>query len=628
MIGFVALISISFAIFGLNNVFSANPNIVATVGSEKITTVDLKRRFDFFLNQKMLEEEGYTRETAYNENLDRVALQHLVSRAVYKNLADDEGIDISQESIRKNLRETEAFQNPVTGEFDPDTFRRAIDRINLNETSFAEEVRVDLLLSRFRPALEAGVAVPDSLAHIFARSQTQSTSLDYVRIRNNLVKIDPPAPPSELDLQAHYQKSSALYTIPEKRRFTLALVSKADLMHQVEVTEEEVKALYEARGDTYNIPEKRAFTSITVEDSSRIERLLAELKVGKSPEQITKALGLPSPVEHALGERDGIFDPNVAQAVFSAEKIYPLPGGVIEPQHVADATIAPMLVWVTQIEEAKITSLDDVKGKLREEIQDIRLKEKIAQAVSKILRVEARGASLPDAAGQAGIPSISTGFVDDKGLDEKKRVPRYLLGDKGVLAEVFQMEIEEVSDPIELKNGNYAFVRLDAIKPSKLRPLDEEEVRKSVLASWTAEQRLRDIKIYVDGYETQAKTKGLEAIANLSPDGIERLEDISPLNQRFETIPSQLVTSALTTKPGDWLKARSADGWIIARVAEKKPGDLVKIEEMAGQIQPFLAQQINQAAAGIYLRALDETYPAVVNEAALARASGRDQWQQ
>ena len=58
VIGFVALISISFAIFGLNNVFSANPNIVATVGSEKITTVDLKRRFDFFLNQKMLEEGG------------------------------------------------------------------------------------------------------------------------------------------------------------------------------------------------------------------------------------------------------------------------------------------------------------------------------------------------------------------------------------------------------------------------------------------------------------------------------------------------------------------------------------------------------------------------------------------
>lgn len=565
----MGMLVVGLAGFGAVN-FTGNASAVATAGSQEITVQDYARELQ--REQQALQQQtgqAMPMQQMITFGMDRAVLSRLVATAALDNEVEQLGLSIGDETLLNEIMQIESFQN-AAGEFDRDTYKFALDRVGLTERGFEEDVRRETARILVQSAIMAGAEMPDTLADVMVAYIGARRSFDWVQLKTDETAMISLAP-SEAELQEFYDANPALFTLPETRKITYAVLSPDMVQDEVEVDEAALRALFEERAAEYQVPERRLVERLVFASEEEAATAKAQLETGGTTfEALVADRGLDlSDID--LGDVTAADLGAAAEGVFAAA-----PGAVAGP---LPTSLGPALFRINGTLEARSTSFEQAKPELREEVAAGRARRLIESQSEDINDLLAGGATLEELASEAGlkVETIEWTAASGDGIAAYSAF-------RDAAAAVTEDDFPEAAF---LEDGSLFALRLDAVLPERPEPL--ADARDKALRGWNEEQRLKAMRTRAEGIKARAEANGAfdEGLTVNSEEGLTR-------TAYLDGTPADMMNQLFGMEPGELRIVSDAESTVILKLnAVLEP---LESDEMAA-LETALGAQLDQALA-------------------------------
>lgn len=500
--------------------------------------------------------------------LDRQVLGRVVSQTALDNETTNIGISVGDRELAARVTEIEAFQN-VSGNFDRETYDFVLDQSGLTKREFEESLRADVARTILAGAVTEGVSQPDIFTETLFGWARETRDFTWAEV-TPLALEDPIPEPTEAELQAYYEAHPEDFTTPETRQITYAWLRPEDVIATVPLDEGQLRAAYDERIDDYQLPERRLVERLVFGTEEDAQAAMDRIKAGETSfDDEVSARGL-SVADVDLG------DVTVDDLGEAGEAVFAMDGpGVVGP---LPTNLGPALYRMNAILPAKNTSFEEVRDTLREEVAADEARRMVRSRAADLDELLAGGLTLEELAQEQDIPLAKIGYYD--GLED------------GIAAyEAFRTAATEVTaddfpEVIELEDGSLFALRLDAVEPPALQPLDE--VRDAVEAGWGAEAETAALRARAEEMIAAFGTGESPATMGLT----EVVEETVPRTGFIQGVPADLIAAAFEAEPGEWQVVEGAGRVIVMRVDSVNTPE--QDSEEARQIKASYAAQVSQ----------------------------------
>jgi peptidyl-prolyl cis-trans isomerase D len=467
-------IMLSFLILGLGGFgitsFSTGVTAIGAVGDTEITADDYARAL-----QSQKDEIGaqlgrpLTTQEALSFGLDRQVRQSLITRAALDNEAARIGLSVGDQRVAAELVALPAFQG-VSGSFDREAYRFALERIDQTEAQFEAGLRRDIAREVLQGIVAGGFTAPAALTDTLFAWAAERRGFSVLRLSE--ADLAAPIPdPTEAELAAHYEANIAAFTRPEAKRITYAALLPEAIAADQPVDETVLRQIYEDRIDEFVIPERRLVERLVFPDQAAADAARAALDAGTPFETLVTDRGLTLEAID-LGDVTRADLGEAGEAVFAAAE-----GSVAGP---ALSDLGPALFRVNAVLGAEETTFEEARDTLAIELQTDAARRLIADQVEVIDDLLAGGAELENLVDEAGMTLGTIDFVPGtQGAEAIEGYPAFRAAAEAVAEGDFP-------EAIVLEDGGLVALRLDEIVPAAPIPL--AEARGDVAAAWRAEQ--------------------------------------------------------------------------------------------------------------------------------------------
>lgn len=608
------LLILSFGIWGIGDVVrgvGGNPAAIK-VGDIEISPQVVQATFRQEV-ERMRRAVGpeMTVERARDLGLLDATIAQLVRQAVVQAAAKDLGIVVSDEDLNREVQQIPAFRD-AQGQFDRALFARVLQQNNLNEERFLLDLERDMVRDTLLGSAAVGATAPTALVAPLVAYQGEEREAVAVFIAAEAQPA--PAAPSDDALQAVYQDSLPAFTAPEYRRLTALMMRPAQLAEKVEVSDEDIQAEYDAQIDALRRPETRIVQQVVVDDQQTAETIAQAVQAGGTLSAAAFTAGA-SPMDLGAVSRDGL----PAEA---AEVVFALPeGGVSAPVQTA---FGWHVFQVAEVRPATTPALEEVRDDLRRRLAEDRAIDALYDVTAKVEDALGGGATLEEAAEQAGLPLLTIAATDRRGLDPQGQPVTALPAEEQVLQTAFNLESGRESLLQDIGQG-YFIVRVDDVTPPTPRPF--ESVRDQVQALWQGralaaaaeEQANRIADALRAGTDPAAAAEGVAGAQVVRTPRFTRAADAVPTPAGM--LPDAIVGDLfIGAEPGSVSVAQGDDGWVVAQLTAVHP--VAQPTEV-----PFFAQAQTQVRTAVaddlatqFLNAYAEQFGIEVNREVIDRS--------
>jgi peptidyl-prolyl cis-trans isomerase D len=579
----MGMLALSFVVWGVADVFTGGSSTaLATVGGTEIDANNFQRTYRNFVRsegQRMGIE--LSPDMAQKMGLGTETLQQMISRAALDNYGNRLGLVASDAQVIAAVHDIPAFRGP-DGQFNHDSFLRAIQAANYTEADFIREVREDTARTELTSAMESFFGAPQEYSLALYLYLNEKRAADYVLVP--AAAAGDIAPPDDKTLGDFVKANAAHFSTPEYRDVDYAFATPADV--PVEITDKMIADEFAARNATYNVPEKRQLFQLEFKDEAAARAARAKLDGGMSFDALAQSMGI-KPADTGLGEKTkaDLGDTAIADAAFAVKE-----GETSQP-------VKGNFGWV-MVRTAKITvpgvhhTLDEVKDQVRANLQTQLAAGKLVDMLNAFDDARRGGDELPAAAKKAGLKVGHVVAMDEKGLGPdgaKTDAP----ADPEFLAAAFKADVGADNDPVQAKSGAYYVIKVNGVTPPKLKPL--AEVRADAVAQWTIQKRRELLTAKAKTLTEQAqKEKSLAGIAAALKATVQKSPALSR-NTDTPDLPAALVANLFDAANGAIVSAPSGENYVIAQVtgiAHPKPNAATTKDYQAQ------AQQLAASLAG------------------------------
>lgn len=565
----MGMLIVGLAGFGAVN-FTGNASAVATAGSQDITVEEYARelqREQQALQQQTGQAFTIAQMTAFG--LDRQVLGRLVTTAAMNSEVQALGLSIGDKTLLNEITQIDSFHD-ASGSFDRDAYKFALDRVGLSERDFEEDVRLESARVMVQSAIMAGTKMPETLADTMVDYIGARRSFDWVQLKTGETAMIALAP-SEEELQAFYDANPELFTLPETRKITYAVLSPDMVMDEVEVDQDALRELYEDRAAQFNVPERRLVERLvfgSTEDAAAAKARLDASEVTFA--ELADERGLE------LSDID-MGDVTAADLGEAAEGVFAGHAGMIVGPLPSD--LGPALFRINGVLSAQNTTFEEAEAELRDEVAAGRARRLIEGQSEEIDDLLAGGATLEELAAEAGLKVESIEWTADS--------------DEGIAAySAFRDAAAAVSEEdfpaVEfLEDGSLFALRLDEVLPERPEPL--EAAQDKALRGWNEQQRLNALATRAEAIKARAEANGAfdEDLTVTSEEGLTR-------TAYLDGTPADMLNQLFEMEPGELRVVADADSTVILKLNEVLPP--LESEEMA-VLQTALGAQLDQALA-------------------------------
>lgn len=546
----LVLVMLGLGGFGVTN-FGGGITTVARVGEREITTNDyaraLRQEMDAISAQFG---QPITLTQAQAFGIDRQVLQTLITRAALDNEALRAGISAGDATIAAEITAMQAFQG-TAGAFDRETYRFALERNNLTEAEFEQNLRADVARSVLQGAVVGGFVAPPALTDTLFAFAGEKRDFSLLQLTEADLTT-PIGDPSEADLQAYYDANIDRFTKPEAKRITYVALLPETLAPSMDVDEAALKELYDSRIDEFMIPEKRLVERLVYPTEPEAQAAKARLDAGEVTfDQLVAERGLVlNDVD--LGDVGKIDLGPAGDAVFGLTE-----PGVVGP---VMSDLGPALFRMNGILAAQETTFDEAKDMLSGEMRIDAARRDIASRMDQIDDLLASGADLEEVAQEAGMEIATIDFVPDEPAPEG--IAAYPDFREAAAAQ----QEGDFAEAIQLDDGALVALRLDAIVPPSPIPL--ADVRDGAVAGWRAEATAKALADRAEVIKAE-----VAAGASLGAYGIVSVTRQILRDGFVENTPPDMIAQIFTMAAGD-LAVVQADGFTgLVRLDGIAPAD-------------------------------------------------------
>lgn len=258
----IIMISIPFALWGIDSYFGGGARLVAMeINGEEITTRSVQREVQQ-QRQQLAELFGgrIPPGVVEDEALREAALQTIIRRELLRQVADQRGFMISDQSVARAIAEMEVFHED--GAFSRERYVRLLEMQRINRAAFEADMAMGMKLEQFEAGVRASSLVAHSQVKDYLRLTSQQRELSYFLISARdyaeQVEVD------ESSLQAFYDSNTDLFRTPERLKLAYVVLDLDQLASGLTVSEEELERFYRQRLDQFTTPEERSAAHILI----------------------------------------------------------------------------------------------------------------------------------------------------------------------------------------------------------------------------------------------------------------------------------------------------------------------------------------------------------------------------
>lgn len=617
--GLMVLLVFSFAIWGIADYVSGfgSSGDVAKVGSTSIGQAEYSDALRREVNQLRRQfGPAFSVEQARQLGIDESALNRMIEDKLYVQAARKLGIGASDAQVRDLIMNAPAFKG-MAGQFDRLAYEQYLRNEGYSEGMLVALLRDDVLRSQLLGSLFGSVVhAPDAMVNAVLQYRLQRRMAEYIVI--DPARLPAPAAPTDAQIEEFYKANPATFTAPERRNVAWFDITAAQRAGVMTVTPEELREEYEAHRQAYVTQEKRSVEQVVFTTEAEAKAAAEAIAKGESFAAMAARTQKLKPEDLSLGlvTRNDL-PAAIANAAFALEK-----------DKVSDPVISPFgfhLLRVTGIQPGTTRSFEDVQTELRNQIGLRKAADGMVKLRQQIDDQIAGGANLEEIAKTQNLPIKQVEGIDAQGTDTTGKPIEALPRQPAFLSEAFQLGTEAEPQIIDSSDGGLIVLKVLAIQPAALKPLDE--VKPQVTAALieraraeAASERAKQIAERVrSGGDLAREAAGIQAAVQLSA-------PLSRGGQPSERSFSPAVLSALfnAAKVGDVVSgpaAAPAGGAIVAKLSGIEQPDPAIVARQQDQTAQQLAGGMTQDLVAQYKQVLQKEIGVSINAEARSRAA-------
>jgi peptidyl-prolyl cis-trans isomerase D len=558
--------------------------------------------------------------------LEEQVLEGLVSDRLVELESRRLGVTVSDEALARAIATSPEFQDD--GRFiGTSEIRRRLELQGLSEEDFEQSLRRQLLRESMESLVGASVSVSEAEVEREFRRRTEQVKLEYVLA--DAARFRAAVQPTEEEVKARFEAKKDAYRIPERRVVSYVLLDRATLQPQVAVTDRDIELYYQDHREEFRQEEEACASHILVKvkagDASEghpeaeahevAQGLLDQVKAGGDFATLAKKSSEDQGSAQNGGDlgcfAPGRMVPEFDDAVFALQ-----PGQVSD---LVKTSFGYHVIRLASKREAAVLPLAQVKERIRASVTESKVRELGEQKSQAMADALSRGKSLEEAA-------RAQGLTVQKSVPIARGETPPPLASPTLVARVFGMKPGQAEkEGFALPQGA-AFVSLVEIQPARVPEL--KDVREKVRADLVEEAAFEQARTVAAGVEAKAETLGLEKAAAAyalvrkeTPALTGRGQPLGDLGTGAALEAAAFSLPEKTTSD----PVRTASGWAVLRLLERKPFDAVELAQQKGQIAASLRQQKQAELFRAFVVAARERYEIARDAKAYRRALGQEQ---
>ncbi|MBN8632154.1 MAG: SurA N-terminal domain-containing protein [Rhodobacterales bacterium] len=591
----MAMLILGLGGFGVTS-FSGGVQKVGTVGDIEISTNDYARALRNQVNAFSQQiGQQLSMQQALTFGIDKQVIQSVITRAALDNEAGRVGLSVGDDIVAAEIMKMDSFKG-VSGTFDREAYRFALDRNGMSEAEFETNLRRDISRELLQGAVGGGFAAPKPMTDMLYAWVAERRGFSLLRL-GEADLASPVAEPTDAELKAHYDAHIDRFTKAEAKRITYAALLPEAIAKDQPVDEATLKKMYDDRKSEFVLPERRLVERLVFPDEASAEAAKAQLDAGTTFEALVAGRGLTLDAID-LGDVSKEDLGAAGEAVFAAAE-----GTVAGP---VASDLGPALYRVNSVLAAENTSFEDARETLSAEVQMDAARKAIGDRVEEIDDLLAGGATLEDLSKEAGLSLATLDYVPGAQGDDT------IEGYQAFRTAADAVKSEDFPEAIVLDDGGVVALRLDEIVPAAPIPFDE--AKEKVAEDWHKDTLAAALKARADEIKT-----ALDGGAKIGSFGI---VDVTP-----ETARSGSIADAPATLIGDVFKLAEgaaqvveADGFVaVVQLDKIMPGATTgsDAEALKASLEAQAQQAISQDAFAAFTAALTAQAGITLDQAAI-----------
>ena len=610
----VGLLLVSLAIWGVSDAFTpATKDAAAMVGKEKITLVE----FDKFFRRRLRDEnrkqpERLSTKQAYARGFHETTLNQLVMGKLIQLDADTLGVEVNRADARRFVEGMEFYNNVMTGKLDEEKLAQSLAQSGQwdSQKEYEAAIRRALRQDQTMTSVATGIIAPMAYADQQYKFMTEQRTVKLLHLTREAVPA--PADPTEEELKTYIDENSAAYIAPEYRKFTLLRVEVADILPDMEATEEEIKTQFDLKVEVGKLgrAETRSLSQIVASSKQIADQVTEAINSGKTIDEAVSELGLEAPVTYENVLEAAVLDPKTGETAFAAK------------QNIAQTIEGSFGQWysvvVTHINVGVEPDLETERESITLEVKTEKAERFIYDILDKVQSALAEGNTIEEAAQANGISAASYDFVTRNGQTEDGNI---MVGnaeisgiskDNTILKEAFISDKGFEGDIFETSTKGIAAIRVDDIKESTQRPF--EEIKDQALLAWRLHKADEALGELMDTLADRALAgETYEQLAASIDKGASVTDtSMARLTRGLQELSPQTNARLLEARIGQTIRGTGANGLerIIGRVTEITPNEEVLLGPIADSLKQQAGETINNDIQTAYHAAMLKAHPA------------------
>lgn len=375
---FIAIIIGVFSLWGVDAVVRG-PSLesaVAVVGEQPVLQVDLQRaEMNLLENYRQVYKEAFTPQMKQALNLRQQALDGLIDRRLLIDHADAMGLEISDQQLRDAIVDNPSFQRD--GRFDKELYLRILRYARQTPAEYESGRREDMIVQQLQGLITDGVSVTDEEVREDIVGREERTKVSFVKFKASdyTMTVDL----GEDDFKKYYEDNKTKYAEPERIKIEYVAYTPDRFEEGIEIDDAAIGASYEAN------KEKKYAQPHEVRARHILRRVAEDADDAKKKEARDLLEGLRKRVvdekaDFAELAKENSEDPGSKDAggdlgFFSKGRMvegFEKAAFSLQPGQTSEIVETPFgfhLIQVTEVREARVKPLDEVKGEIEKELR-------------------------------------------------------------------------------------------------------------------------------------------------------------------------------------------------------------------------------------------------------------------
>lgn len=539
------VIIVGMAAWGIEDIFRGNlGGSMVEAGSRTLSAETLDRRVENVLrNLNDTSEKPLNKNEAVDQGIVDQVFAIEVSKVAHLGYANQIGAIPPDEKIIEQLEGNSSFANPLTGEFDLNTYTQVLNQNRLSPGIYEEQIKDDISLEYIRSAATSAVTSPELLTALQASYFGETRELSYFMLAEDET-ITRPAPTEE-ELTAFYDENKDVFKRPERRAVDLLKLSNQDFISQVVVTDDEIQKIYDAtKAQRFSAPDTRTIETLTFTDREVARTAFGFLAGGRSADSITTVISSST----QTGARETLSNELAAEALFGPGRNV---GALFGPVENADGNWD--IQQVTDIQSGEVYPLESVSDDIREELSRERAEVLFFEGLTSLDNAIGAGFSLDEIASELGVMVMSFEPVDGNGYTAKGIPMTGLIQAQDAFQSAFEYGQGELGDRFDSDEAIYIAATRKIIPEITPELTDIREEVTSYYLDVTTGDALRNRADEIESQVTSGSLT-LSAAAGSADAVLENLAPpISRLTAEQSGLPSSALAGVFAAKEGDIL---------------------------------------------------------------------------